>query len=522
MSQRSSLLTSPLVLVLALGLAACSSAETSAPPGEDAGADVTVTPPVDAGDAATVEDAPPPVDAQATEQKCANCHVAQSGAALAGKHSKLEKGCLHCHKDALQHQLEPSKTKASIDFSLEGCGACHAPYVASYTKDDGAKVGKYGGSAKTSKYIDFPNYQHLMGGHGFTIEYNEERAHAYALKDHIDIKRKQNMVCLQCKSTPITYYWNEQRRGASVFGKDVAWADAVNTIRTNYPSTIDHGTACTHCHDPHSGNFRVIRKSMINAILERGTDPYDPALNFIPKTVNELNAKLNERGADGKLTADAKRLVGTITCSQCHVEYTCGPGADKTVLRDDFPWRKVRDLEDYYRIKYDTIQDWVHTGTGLRGIKAQHPETEFYWESVHSKNKVACADCHMAKGGKERSHWFTSPLKQPTDTCGTCHNDVATRVGRVTSIQDGVMTKAKTVENGLNDVLTRIEALATDPNFDAAKLKSAKESFMRGLLFWEFTVVSENSAGFHNPAEAHASLDTSLGEIAKAKALLGI
>lgn len=45
---------------------------------------------------------------------------------------------------------------------------------------------------------------------------------------------------------------------------------------------------------------------------------------------------------------------------------------------------------------------------------------------------------------------------------------------------------------------------------------------MRGLLFWEYTVVSENSAGFHNPKEAKTNLDTAQAEIDKAKTALGI
>lgn len=177
-------------------------------------------------------------------------------------------------------------------------------------------------------------------------------------------------------------------------------------------------------------------------------------------------------------------------------------------------------------MKFDLIQDWVHTGTGLRGIKIQHPETEFFWESDHYKRGATCADCHMGKGtGNKRSHWFTSPLKQPAETCGArCHtSDYADKVAQVIPAQDAVMTQAKGIEQALDAVLAKIEWIAAnDPTFDAAKLLAGKEAFMRGLLFWEYTVVSENSAGFHNPKEAKTNLDTAQTEIGKAKLALGM
>jgi len=478
----------------------------------------------------SVGDVADEVDSSVSEagptQLCGTCHATYMAKLDAGKHKGLKTRCLDCHKDALAHQADPANVKVKLDFSLDLCATCHADQKTQFLHDDGKKAGKYGGSIKTSKYLDFPSYKHLMGGHGFTIEYNEERAHAYALKDHIEIPRKQNAVCLQCKSSPVTYFWGEMRRGQPTFGKDISWADSITKIKDNYPTTIDHGTSCNHCHDPHTGRFRLIRKQMINAILERGTDPYEATYNFVPKTPAELEDKLNERGTDGKLTANARRLVGTLTCAQCHVEYTCGPGVDKTVLRDDFPWRKLRDIEAYYKVKYDNVQDWVHSGTGTKAIKAQHPETEFFWESKHYKSGATCMDCHMGttEVGKPRSHWFTSPLKQPDKNCGSsaCHGALATEwAAKVVPMQDVVMTQAKTVELGLDAVLTKIEALNIS-GYDAAKLAQAKDHFTKGLLWWEFTVVSENSAGFHNPQEAKTNLDTAQAQIDAAKVLLGM
>lgn len=475
-------------------------------------------------DASTSDAAEDAADAAAKES-CTSCHGAVVARHAGGKHAALPTGCSTCHQNALDHQKDPANVKASVEFTLDLCAGCHGSHKDSYLKDDGLKAGTYGGSVKTSKYVDFPAYKHLMGGHGFTVEYNEERAHAFLLKDHREIARKQNMVCLQCKSTPITYYFNEQRRGSYPFSMETAWADAINTIQQSWPSTMDHGASCTHCHDPHGTSFRVIRKAMIKSILERGTDPYDASKNVVPKTEAALLALMNAKGTDGKLTAEARRLAGTLTCAQCHVEYTCGPGIDKDkgILRDDFPWRKLKDIEAYYKVKYDNVQDWKHTGTGLPGIKAQHPETEFFWASPHYTLGVACSDCHMAKGANQTSHWFTSPFKQAKETCGKCHaTDYATRVQTVRAGQDATWNQAKLVEADLDKVLTKIEALATDTTFDPQKLAEAKALFMRGLLWWEWTIVSENSTGAHNPPEAKTNLDLAASEASKAKTLLGL
>jgi len=79
-------------------------------------------------------------------------------------------------------------------------------------------------------------------------------------------------------------------------------------IRDEQPETTDYGAGCALCHDPHNGDFRLIRKGVISAILERCTDPYSTLYNVKPANETELNGLMNERGADGKRTARAMRL----------------------------------------------------------------------------------------------------------------------------------------------------------------------------------------------------------------------
>lgn len=460
-----------------------------------------------------------------TASKCAQCHQNIANKFTGGSHKGMENECITCHDNALDHLANPTVVAAKMNFALSACSSCHAGQYDTYLHDDGTKPGHYGGSIATSKYDEYVHYQYLMGGHGFTLEYNEERAHRYLLKDHVDTQRKQATTCLQCKSTPVAYYWNERHRGAVQYEKSQVWADVIQRIRDEQPETIDYGAGCTHCHDPHDGGFRLIRKGVIGAILERGTDPYSVLHNVIPANEAELNALMNERGADGKRTPQAVRLAGTLTCGQCHIEYVCGQGADRMTtgeIRDDVPWRKLRDIEAYYQGKFNNQQDWKHNITGLTGVKPQHPETESYWGGPHHMLGMSCADCHMAKstnadGSPLTSHWLTSPLKDNVSACGACHDDIETELF---DYQDAFYAKAVAIESTLNTVLQKIEAQNANLTIPPADLASAKALFMRALTWWEWTAVSENSMGSHNGDEMHEQLDQAQEFADQANALL--
>jgi nitrite reductase (cytochrome c-552) len=442
-----------------------------------------------------------------------------------GSHAAVANECLACHPNGEEHLADVANVRAEISFSLEQCAACHADQHDSYVQHDAAKPGHFGGSIKSSKYEEFPHYQFVMGGHGFTKEYTEDREHAFLLKDHIDTQRKQATTCLQCKSSPVTYYWNESRRGSMQFDKSMPWADVIAEIADKWPETIDYGAGCTHCHDPHSGDFRLIRKGVMEAILERGTDPYTASLNVIPGDVEGLQALMNTRGTDGRRTAQAMRLAGTLTCGQCHIEYVCGQGADKETtgeIRDDVPWRKLPDIEAYYQEKFALQQDWTHSVTGATGIKSQHPELESYWESTHHKLGLSCADCHMEKvtddaGTAFTSHWLTSPLKHANARCTSCHENAAERMF---SVQDEIYADARTVEDLLNTTLQSLQAASSNGLASPENLAEARTLYMRALSWWEWTAVSENSMGLHNWSAARQQLDTAADFADEARLLL--
>lgn len=463
-------------------------------------------------------------DIETVAAKCGACHVALAAEFNAGSHKNVDGQCLMCHPNGEEHRVNWATTRATMDFSLEACAACHADQYTSYLKDDGTKAGHFGGSVKTSKYDEFPHYQYIMGGHAFTREYNEERAHKFMLKDHVEIDRRQTTTCLQCKSTPVTYFWNEKRRDETQFDKSMDWATVVADISTRWPETVDYGAGCTHCHNPHTGDFRVIRKGVIEAILERGTDPYTPELNVIPTDEADLQARMNARGPDGKRTAEALRLAGNLTCGQCHIEYVCGQGADRDItgeIRDYVPWRKLEDIEEHYQQEFNLMQDWRHSITGQTGVKPQHPELESYWGSTHHEQGLSCADCHMEKtqtaGGTHTSHWLTSPLKFESPNCNECHEDIT---DLMFGLQDDVYDHARDVEDLLQFTLEGIERANLEASVPATQLDSAKALFMRALTWWEWTVVSENSMGMHNWSAAKEQLETAEELATEARSLV--
>ena len=354
------------------------------------------------------------------------------------------------------------------------------------------------------------------------------------------------------------------------------YALTVNELPADSPTRMS-GNGCNHCHNPHKVGrdsatgkligFRLIRKSLLDAIERRGINPYDAS---------------SARTFDGDtpLTLDE----GIALCAQCHVEYVCGNSSIDGIDRDYFPWAKAFDLEDvyagefpgwgsYFDRKY--VQDWVH-GTGPLAspsapgngvpyltpypirvdlIKSQHPEAETYWGSRHYGNSADCFVCHMPKvtkvgdGTRFTSHWLASPLKymspEPAAAfaatvgleldsdgilppCAACHSG---QIGRMKTkaerIQDDTYADALTVEAALVTSLAAIksanDALAAGQPVSPALLESAVADHRAAHVRWENLVVSENSMGFHNPAEVGSELSAalSLAQAARQSAVSG-
>lgn len=341
------------------------------------------------------------------------------------------------------------------------------------------------------------------------------------------------------------------------------YALTIDGLPTNSP-TIASGNSCTHCHDPHYTRFRIIRKSLINAISRRGVNPYD-TLKAAIKTFDDPSLSEQDRNI--------------LLCGQCHVEYVCGNSPIDKTDRDFFPWAKVSDLESIYYSMFNYEQDWLH-GTGVRPwqstdpalpgfypagalypineklIKNQHPEVETFWQSRHYGNNASCDICHMPKltldpqkvsdsqllGPRKRtftSHWFASPIKYMNKQvvgrfaayaqvlvdkdgiippCGACHGGTLQRMaGKALNIQDSIYTKALTVQTAVVNALQEIKA-SKDAGVPATNqnLMLAIKNYQAAHVRWENLVISENSMGFHAPSEVGTELDNAYDYAQKA------
>lgn len=373
-----------------------------------------------------------------------------------------------------------------------------------------------------------------------------------------------------------TMYSSHDYAGASKNGTwtwSALYALTVNELSADSPTRLS-GNGCNHCHNPHKVardtatgeliGWRIIRKSLIDAIGRRGLNPYEAGS---PKVFN----------GDKPLTQAEYVAI----CAQCHVEYVCGNSPIDHIDRDYFPWGKVFDLENIYSsvfpgygefsgLKY--IQDWKH-GTGPLSspfapangiyyntpfpinedlIKSQHPEAETYWNSRHYGNNAPCFICHMPKvtkaigGAVFTSHWMASPLKYmapaPVATfaqtfglnldkdgiippCGACHGGTLPRMKtKAENIQDSIYSSALTVQTALVDSLAAIkaakDALAAGKYVNTTLLKSAADDHRAAHVRWENLVISENSMGFHNQYEVSTELSNALkfAQSAKTKA----
>ena len=351
------------------------------------------------------------------------------------------------------------------------------------------------------------------------------------------------------------------------------YALTVNELPADSP-TRQSGNGCNHCHAPHkvardaaTGSlvgFRIIRKSLLDAIDRKGINPYGPGS---PRSFN----------GNAPLSVDE----GVALCAQCHVEYVCGNSPIDGIDRDYFSWAKVSDLENVYQTQFPGygvhsdrkyVQDWSH-GTGPLSsslapgngvsyltpfpigeelVKSQHPEAETYWESRHYDNGAHCSTCHMPKvtragdGKQFTSHWMASPLKYMTPEpmtqfastfglnlsnegiippCGACHGGrLSNMKSRAEHIQDGTYADALAVEGALVASLARIksakDAAAMRQPVDPSLLEAAVEDHRAAHVRWENLVVSENSMGFHNPSEVGSELASAgiLAQSARQKA----
>jgi nitrite reductase (cytochrome c-552) len=342
------------------------------------------------------------------------------------------------------------------------------------TQDDTIST-TYGGSVPFNKLERYPVLKRLWAGYPFSVDYNEERGHYYALTDQKKTQRivvkEQPGACANCHAAE-----------APQLIAQMGWENFNHTPYNQLKEQLHTGTSCADCHDPKTMELRITRPAFKNAMEERGIDL-------------------------GKATRQEMR---TYVCAQCHVEYYFK--GDNKVLT--FPWSKGLSIDDIEK-HYDEygFKDWDHKETKAPMLKIQHPEFEMYSSGIHAQSGVACADCHMPyvrEGAvKVSDHWLRSPLTDVNRACGSCHKQSEQDLkDRIATIQDKTAALLRETEAALTDAIDAInKAEAAGVGDDA--LKEARQLHRRGQMRWDF-VFSENSTGFHSPQEAARVLADSI------------
>lgn len=345
-----------------------------------------------------------------------------------------------------------------------------------------------------SKIDEDPRLKTMWAGYPFSVDFREERGHAYMLIDQQTTRRvlefKQPGTCLNCHAS--TYVVMKKLGNGDIF----AGFEKMNGMPYMEATKLaKHPVSCIDCHDPQSMRLRVTRPAFIEGM--RNLKASQGVANYDPNTM-----------------ASAQEMRSFV-CGQCHVEYYF-KGDEKRLV---FPWHKGLKAENMFDYYEETgHKDWVHRDTGAPALKAQHPEFEFYNQGVHARSGVACADCHMPykrEGGMKISdHHVRSPLLNINRACQGCHRFSEQEMkDRAEQIQMRFMEARNRSMDALMELIADLkkakEAGATD-----AELKEARQAQRKATFFIDL-VEAENSMGFHAPGEELRVLTVALDAIRK-------
>lgn len=393
------------------------------------------------------------------------------------------------------------------------------PYhYADFMRTEEMVATKYGGSHKLShttgtatdsrafvaqsKIDEDDGLKKMWAGMPFSIDFREDRGHAYMLIDQIHTKRqngKQPGACLSCHaSTYVTY----KKNGDGDITK--GW-EKLNPM--SYPAALNNAThpakhpvSCIDCHDPVTTKLRITRPAFME-----GIKAYKASQGIADYDVNQMATK---------------QEMKSYTCGQCHVEYYF-KGNEKRLT---FPWSKGLKVENIYAVYEENgFKDWQQPKTGSNLLKAQHPEFETWSQGIHARSNVSCADCHMGKkqvkGVEITDHYLASPMLKAAQTCLTCHPKwtEAELKSRVETIQDRTFGLRNQAMGALKELLVDIETASASAGGTVSAEVLALHR--KGQFYFDF-VEAENSVGFHAPDEANRILGESINYLRQAQVKL--
>jgi nitrite reductase (cytochrome c-552) len=395
---------------------------------------------------------------------------------------------------------------------------------------------KHGGSEAFQKLDEDPRWRSIFNGYAFSLDYREERGHAYMLTDQRETQRvvvaKQFGNCLHCHGAVLPAYRakgieagvpNDEahRQEAIMRGFEI-----VNTMPySEATKLVAHPVTCADCHNPTTMQLRVTRPGFIEGIAALASS--DAPLPTMPSIERWRSG--GRIGTYDPNTMATRLEMRSFVCGQCHVEYYFKPEQDGRRLT--YPWQNgimMEQIEEYY----DQVgwKDWTHKDSGANTLKAQHPEFELYSQGIHAQSGVACADCHMPyqRSGavKVSDHWVRSPVLNINNACQTCHNiNEAELQARIETIQDRTKALMERAEDAVVALIGDISQAMADGLTDE-QLKAARDLQRKAQWRLDF-IAAENSLGFHADQEAARILGEAIdyarqGQIVLAKQRAGV
>ncbi len=509
------------------------------------------------------------LEKQVKPDECYPCHDTIKELHANGRHGKVH--CVNCHSGLKEHMKDPGPEKRPVtDLSWEACGKCHKDQYDSFMRESRHRPARDEKSQLTGRAPN-PFWDKLMMGHGFTKEHNATRSHKWMLVDQFVVDRAYggrfqgkngwryvlnggkvwdvledkypssnehkpfvpqsaaaaNPVCLMCKTQDNILKWGYM--GDPADGAE--WSRKSNVVE--FARSSQYGLNCFYCHDPHAAKPRIVRDALIDAL---NRPDGDTLWHQDPKRTGFKVIDMGLRGFTRKI-AILDKYDTRLQCGQCHVEYNCNPGYDPknpdtskySVTMDDrrtnhFPYKDVFRLYDHYVNKVGFL-DFKHALTGGLLWKGQHPESETYYNSKHSRAGVGCDACHLpkvklAKGKAYTSHFAVSPRFQLKETCLKCHSRWSDEQARyeMDSIKSYIRGKMRKAEFWLSFLIDKIVEAKKD-HAAPEIIKQAQDQHLRAHILWEYWT-AENSDGFHNPELARESLTRSVDESQKGIELL--
>ena len=340
-----------------------------------------------------------------------------------------------------------------------------------------------------SRLEEDPRLKTMWAGYAFSVDFREERGHAYMLEDQTFTERqqvvKQPGTCMHCHGSVYLPY---KKLGG---GDLIKGFEAMNQMPySEARKLVSHPVTCLDCHDPQTMQLRVTRPGFIEGI--RTVKASQGVANF------DVN------------TMATRQEMRAYVCGQCHVEYYF-KGPEKRLT---YPWDKglrADEILAYYQ--ENGFRDWQHAESGAPALKAQHPEFEMWNQGIHARSGVACADCHMPytrEGAlKISDHHVRSPLLNVNNACQTCHKWSEDELrSRVYAIQDRTFEVRNVAMEALVALIADIKAAKAAGRTDE-QLAKARDEQRQAQFLLDF-IEAENSMGFHADQEAVRVLALSL------------